>query len=82
MTHKIGDIVEITKVKIPEPKIEFNPGDQVMLKSGGYQMTVAFVVSPEAAYETGREIGIHCDWHDEAGGSQHGVYREGQLRKV
>lgn len=64
---------------VENEKHKFNAGDIVQLKSGGYYMTVGAVISPEASYATGRASGVHCHWHDEAGGAQSDVYREEQL---
>jgi len=65
-------------------KPKFNPGDVVQLKSGGKTMTVKCEVDEAAARNaySHMEIGIVCDWHDDAGIPQQETFVAEQLTKV
>ena len=60
---------------------DLNAGDVVQLISGGLPMTVAYEVDYAASANTGKQMGIHCDWLDSEGRPHQGVFSREQLIK-
>lgn len=60
---------------------DFNSGDVVTLKSGSARMTVRYAVDYTAAANTGRPIGVHCDWQDANGAPHSDVFTPDQLHQ-
>lgn len=59
---------------------DFIPGDIVVLKSGGLAMTVRYYVDTQAAKDTGKQIGVHCDWMSSDGWPQSAAFHSEMLQ--
>lgn len=71
----------VDEMRVNEPT-EFTVGQTVRLKCGGPIMVVARIVDLNCSQATGRDIGIHCDWHDNEDRPHTASYAEDQLTKV